>query len=137
MVHSIDSHAIYSVIGIDKNGRKDLTGIYVFRSEDANFWLGILINLQDRGVRDILIVCVDGLSGFPDVIRSVFPDTDVQLCVVHQIRNSVKYVGSKNQKEILKDLKLVYAAVTKEKVETELDYLEEKWGELYPIVIKS
>ncbi len=83
------------------------------------------------------IAFVDGLSGFPDTIGSVFHDTDVQLCIVHQIRNSVKYVGSKNQKEFLRDLKLVYAADTKEKAETELDNLEKKWGELYPIVIKS
>lgn len=92
---------------------------------------------QNRGVRDILIACVDGLSGFPNAIQSVFPNTDVQLCIVHQIRNSVKYVGSKNQKEFLRDLKLVYAADTKEKAETELNHLEKKWGELYPVVIKS
>ena len=134
---SAESRAIYNVIGIDKNGRKDLLGMYVSHSEGANFWLGVLTDLQNRGVKDILIACVDGLSGFPDAIGSVFPDTDVQLCIVHQIRNSVKYVGSKNQKEFLRDLKLVYAADTKEKAETELDNLEKKWGELYPIVIKS
>ena len=83
------------------------------------------------------LACVDGLSGVPDAIGRVFPGTDVQLCIVHQIRNSVKYVGSKNQKEFLRDLKLVYAADTKEKAETEFDNLEKKWGELYPIVIKS
>lgn len=134
---SAESRAIYNVIGIDKNGRKDLLGMYVSHSEGANFWLGVLTDLQNRGVRDILIACVDGLSGFPDAIGSVFPDTDVQLCIVHQIRNSMKYVGSKNQKEFLKDLKLVYAADTKEKAEMELDNLEKKWGSLYPIVIKS
>ena len=134
---SAESRAIYNVIGIDKNGRKDLLGMYVSHSEGANFWLGVLTDLQNRGVRDILIACVDGLSGFPYAIGSVFPDTDVQLCIVHQIRNSMKYAGSKNQKEFLRDLKLVYAADTKEKAETELDNLEEKWGELYPIVIKS
>ena len=134
---SAESRAIYNVIGISKSGRKDLLGMYVSHSEGANFWLGVLTDLQNRGVKDILIACVDGLSGFPDAIQSVFPNTDVQLCIVHQIRNSVKYVGSKNQKEFLKDLKLVYAADTKEKAETELDHLEDKWGELYPIVIKS
>ena len=111
--------------------------MYVSHSKGANFWLGVLTDLQNRGVKDILIACVDGLSGFPDAIQSVFPNTDVQLCIVHQIRNSLKYVGSKNHKEFLKDLKLVYAADTKEKAETELDHLEDKWGELYPIVIKS
>lgn len=134
---SAESRAIYNVIGISKSGRKDLLGMYVSHSEGANFWLGVLTDLQNRGVKDILIACVDGLSGFPDAIQSVFPNTDVQLCIVHQIRNSVKYVGSKNQKEFLKDMKLVYAADTKEKAETELDHLEDKWGELYPIVIKS
>lgn len=134
---SAESRAIYNVIGIEKTGHKDLLGMYVSHSEGANFWLSVLTDLQNRGVKDILIACVDGLSGFPDAIQSVFLNTDVQLCIVHQIRNSVKYVGSKNRKEFLKDLKLVYAADTKEKAETELDNLEKKWGELYPIVIKS
>ena len=111
--------------------------MYVSQSEGANFWLGVLTDLQNRGVRDILVACVDGLAGFPDAIQSVFPKADVQLCVVHQIRNSVKYVASKNQKAFLADLKLVYAAQTKEKAETELDNLEVKWGGQYPIVIKS
>lgn len=93
--------------------------------------------MQNRGVHDILIACVDGLKGFPDAIQSVFPNTTVQLCIVHQIRNSIKYVGSKHQKEFLKDLKRVYGAVSKEAAETELFNLNEKWGEKYPIVIKS
>ena len=131
------SRAIYNVIGVDKEGHKDLLGMYVSHSEGANFWLSVLTNLQNRGVKDILIACVDGLTGFPDAIQSVFPKTDVQLCIVHQIRNSVKYVASKNQKEFLKDLKMVYAAQTKEKAEIELDNLEKKWGKQYPIVIKS
>ena len=131
------TRAIYNVLGIGKDGRKDLLGMYVSQSEGANFWLSVLTDLQNRGVKDILIACVDGLTGFPDAIQSVFPHTDVQLCVVHQIRNSVKYVGSKHQKEFLKDLKCVYGAATKEKAEMELDNLEGKWGELYPVVIKS
>ena len=94
-------------------------------------------HLQNRGVRDILICCIDGLKGFPDAIQSAFPDTSVQLCVVHQIRNSIKYVGSKHQKEFLRDLKTVYGAVSKETAETQLDALEGKWVEMYPIVIKS
>lgn len=111
--------------------------MYVSQNEGANFWLSVLTDLHNRGVQDILIACVDGLTGFPDAIRSVFQGADVQLCIVHQIRNSVKYVGSKNQAEFLKDLKLVYGAATKELAETELDNLEAKWGEQYPIVIKS
>ena len=130
------ARAIYNVIGVDKEGHKDLLGMYVSHSEGANFWLSVLTDLQNRGVKDILIACVDGLTGFPDAIQSVFPKTDVQLCIVHQIRNSVKYVASKNQKEFSKDLKMVYAAQTKEKAEIELDNLEKKWGKQYPIVIK-
>lgn len=131
------SRAIYNVLGVDRDGHKDLLGMYVSHSEGANFWLDVLTDLQSRGVRDILIACVDGLTGFPDAIQSIFPQTDVQLCIVHQIRNSVKYVGSKHKKDFLKDLKCVYAAPNKEKAETELDNLESKWGEQYPIVIKS
>jgi transposase-like protein len=131
------SRAIYNVLGIDKEGRKDLLGMYISKSEGANFWLSVLTDLQNRGVKDILIACIDGLKGFPDAIRSVFPETSVQLCVIHQIRNSVKYVGSKHQKEFIRDLKLVYGAVSKEAAEVEMDNLELKWGEQYPIVIKS
>ena len=131
------TRAIYNVIGINKEGHKELLGMYVAKSEGANFWLEVLTDLQNRGVEDIMICCVDGLKGFPDAIQSVFPHTAVQLCVVHQIRNSIKYVGSKHQKEFLRDLKRVYGAVSKEAAETELDNLEAKWGEQYPIVIKS
>lgn len=131
------SRAIYNVLGINKEGHKELLGMYVAKSEGANFWLEVLSDLQNRGVEDIMICCVDGLRGFPDAIQSVYPNTSVQLCIVHQIRNSVKYVGSKNQKEFLKDLKLVYGAVSKESAEIELDNLESKWGEQYPIVIRS
>lgn len=131
------SRAIYNVLGINKEGRKELLGMYVAKSEGANFWLDVLTDLQNRGVQDIMICCVDGLKGFPDAIQSVFPNAAVQLCVVHQIRNSIKYVGSKHQKEFLKDLKCVYGATNKESAESELDNLEAKWGEQYPIVIKS
>ena len=131
------TRAIYNVLGINKEGHKELLGMYVAKSEGSNFWLEVLTDLQNRGVEDIMICCVDGLKGFPDAIQSVFPNTAVQLCIVHQIRNSIKYVGSKHQKEFLKDLKRVYGAVSKEAAETELDNLEAKWGELYPIVIKS
>ena len=131
------TRAIYNVLGINKDGHKELLGMYIAKSEGANFWLEVLTDLQNRGVEDIMICCVDGLKGFPDAIQSVFPKTAVQLCIVHQIRNSIKYVGSKHQKEFLKDLKLVYSAVSKDAAEAELDNLEAKWGERYPIVIKS
>ena len=126
-----------SSFDLDREGHKELLGMYISRNEGANFWLSVLTDLQNRGVEDILIACIDGLKGFPEAIQSVYPNTAVQLCVVHQIRNSIKYVGSKNQKEFLKDLKCVYQAVNKESAENELLKLEEKWGEQYPIVIRS
>lgn len=131
------TRAIYNVLGINKSGRKELLGMYISESEGANFWLDVMTDLQNRGVRDILICCVDGLKGFPDAIQSVFPESAVQLCIVHQIRNSIKYVGSKHQQEFMKDLKTVYGAVNKETAETQLDSLDARWGDMYPIVIKS
>ena len=104
---------------------------------DPSKRVNVLTDLQNRGVEDILIACIDDLKGFPEAIQSVYPNTAVQLCVVHQIRNSIKHVGSKNQKEFLKDLKCFYQAVNKESAEKELLKLEEKWGEQYPIVIRS
>ncbi|CQJ45781.1 ISsod5%2C transposase [Yersinia enterocolitica] len=97
----------------------------------------MLTDLQNRGVNDILIACVDGLTGFPEAINSIYPDTEVQLCVIHQIRNSIKYVASKHHKAFMADLKPVYRAVSKEAAETALDELEEKWGQQYPVVLQS
>ncbi len=131
------SRAVYNVLGIDKEGHKDLLGMYISKNEGANFWLGVLTDLQNRGVEDILIACIDGLKGFPEAIGNVYPEAAVQLCVVHQIRNSIKYVGSKNQKEFSRDLKGVYRAVSKDAALEGFKKLEEKWGERYPIVIKS
>lgn len=131
------TRAIYNVLAFICEGRKELLGMYISKSEGANFWLGVLTELQNRRVQDILIDCVDGLKGFLDEIASVFPETTVQLCIVHQIRNSVKHVANKNQKEFMRDLKLVYQAVNKDAAEKALDDLEIKWGEDYPIVIKS
>lgn len=131
------SRAIYNVLGVDREGRKELLGMYVSHNEGANFWLSVLTDLQNRGMKDTMFACVDGLKGFPEAIKSVFPDAAVQLCVIHQIRNTIKYVGSKHQKEFMRDLKTVYQAVNKESAEDALEKLNEKWGALYPIVIKS
>ena len=131
------TRAIYNIIGIDKDGYKDLLGMYISKSEGANFWLSCLTDLESRGVKDILIACTDNLTGFSDAILSVYPNTTIQTCIVHQIRNSVKYVASKNQKEFVRDLKKVYQAINKEQAEIELDSLDSKWGVYYPIVIKS
>jgi len=131
------SKAVYTILGVNIEGRKEVLGLYISENEGANFWLQVLTDISNRGVKDILIACVDGLKGFPEAIESIFPETEVQLCVVHQIRNSLRYVGSKNQKEFMVDLKRVYKAVNKELAESELDTLESKWNDKYPIVIKS
>lgn len=131
------SKAFYTVLGVNLDGKKEILGLYLNQSEGAKFWLQVLTDLQNRGVEDILIASVDGLKGFPEAINAVFPNTEVQLCIVHQIRNSLKYVASKNQKEFVVELKKVYQAFTKEEAECELDKLEEKWGKRYPIVFDS
>jgi transposase-like protein len=128
---------IYSILGINQEGYKEILGFYVAESEGANFWLGVLNDLKHRGIQDVLIACIDGLTGFPEAIQGVFPQTEIQLCIVHQIRNSLKYVASKDQKEFMKDLKDVYQASNKDIAEYNLLKLEEKWKDKYPMVIKS
>ncbi len=132
-----ESRAVYTVLGLNLEGKKEVLGLYLSESEGANFWLGVLSDLQNRGVEDVLIASVDGLKGFPEAIQSIYPKTEVQLCIVHQIRNSLRYVGSKHQKAFLVDLKRVYQALNKEAAESALDELEKIWGDQYPIVIKS
>jgi transposase-like protein len=131
------SKAFYTVLGVTLEGKKEILGLYLNESEGAKFWLQVLTDLQNRGVKDILIASVDGLKGFFEAINAVFPETEVQLCIVHQIRNSLKYVASKNQKQFAGELKKVYQAFTKEEAELELDKLEEKWGKKYPIIFDS
>ncbi len=133
----IVNRAVYSMIGVNLEGKKDVLGIYTSENEGAKFWLQVLTQLQQRGVQDILIACIDNLKGFAEAIEAIFPDTEVQLCVVHQIRNSLKYVGSKHQKEFMRDLKPVYQAVDEEGAKIKLEALAEKWGKLYPVVIES
>lgn len=131
------SKAVYTILGVRLDGKKEILGLYLSESEGANFWLSVLTDLQARGVEDILIASVDGLKGFPEAINAIFPQTEVQLCIVHQIRNSIRYVVSKEQKEFAKDLKLIYQAPTKEVAEEELLKLDDKWGKKYPLVINS
>jgi len=131
------SKAVYTILGVRLDGKKEVLGLYLSESEGANFWLSVLTDLQARGVEDILIASVDGLKGFPEAINAIFPQTEVQLCIVHQIRNSIRYIASKDQKEFIKDLKLVYQAPTKELAEEELLKLDVKWGKKYPLVINS
>lgn len=131
------SKAIYTILALNMQGKKEILGLHSSENEGANYWLSVLTDLNNRGVKDILIACVDGLTGFPEAIGAIFPDTEVQLCVIHQIRNSMKYVASKNQKAFMADLKPVYRAATKEAAEIALDELEAKWGSSYPLVINS
>jgi transposase-like protein len=131
------SKAVYTILGVGLNGKKEILGLYLSENEGANFLLQVLTDLSNRGVQDILIASIDGLKGFPEAIRAIFPKTEVQLCIVHQIRNSIRYVASKNHKEFMKDLKPIYQAISKEVAEEELERLEDKWGKKYPIVIQS
>ncbi len=133
----VSSKAIYTIIGINLEGKKDLLGMYVSESEGANFWLQVLTDLNNRGLQDILISCIDNLKGFAEAIKAIFPKCEVQTCIVHQIRNSIRYVATKDQKEFMRDLKLVYRADTKELAEENLEELSNKWNKKYPIVIKS
>jgi len=132
-----ESKAVYTVLGLNLEGKKEILGLYLSESEGAKFWLSVITDLHHRGVEDILIAAVDGLKGFPEAINSVFPNTEVQLCVIHQIRNSMKYVASKHQKAVMSDLKPVYRAATKGAAEIALSEFESRWGDKYPIVIKS
>ncbi|CAG4997311.1 IS256 family transposase ISSba9 [Dyadobacter sp. CECT 9275] len=131
------TRAVYNVLGVNRHGYKDLIGMYVSESEGANFWLSVLTDLKSRGVKDILIACTDNLTGFSEAILASFPESEIQSCIIHQIRNSLKYVASKDQKTFMQDLKTVYQAPTKDKAELELDKLNDKWGPKYPVVIKS
>jgi transposase-like protein len=129
--------ALYNILGLNREGKKEVLGMYISESEGANFWLQVLTHLQQRGLEDILIACTDNLKGFSEAILSVYPKTDIQLCVIHQIRNSIKYVSSKDSKEFMRDLKEVYRADTKALAESALLDLEEKWGKKYPVVLRS
>ncbi|WP_343744035.1 IS256 family transposase [Chitinophaga sp.] len=131
------SRAVYCIIGLNQEGYKELLGIYVGENEGAKFWLQVLTDLQNRGLEDIFIACIDNLQGFADAIESVFPKTEVQLCIVHQIRNSQKYLSYKDVKPFMKDLQNVYKATTADQAERSLDGLESNWGARYPKVIES
>jgi putative transposase len=133
----VENRAVYNILGITTEGKKELLGMYVSENEGANFWLSVLTDLQSRGIKDILIACIDNLKGFSEAIISIYPKTEVQSCIVHQIRNSLKYVASKNQKEFMADLKQVYQAPSKDFAEEQLKLLSEKWEKKYPVVINS
>ncbi len=131
------SKAAYTCLAVDVNGHRDLLGIWICESEGANYWRGILTELRNRGVKDILISCIDGLKGFDEAINSIFPQTEIQLCIVHLIRNTLKYIASKDQRQFAKELKNVYSAPTEEAGLNELHLLEEKWGTKYQFALKG
>lgn len=131
------TRCVYNILGINKDGRKDVLGMYVSHSEGANFWLGVINDLKQRGVNDILIACIDGLKGFDEAIGTIYPGTEIQSCIVHQIRNSLKYVASKDQKLFMSELKPVYRADNETVALDELAKLKERWNKKYPMVIGS
>jgi len=129
--------SFYLALGVNMEGHKDLLGIWLSENEGAKFWLNVLTELQNRGVKDILIACVDGLKGFPDAIKTVFPETQIQLCIVHMVRNSLKYVVWKDYKAVTKDLKRIYQSITEEEALQALDEFSEKWDDKYPQISRS
>ena len=135
--NKIVSKAAYICMALDMKGKKDILGIWIGESEGAKFWLSVCNDLKNRGVDDILIACMDGLKGLPEAIKTVYPDVSIQTCIVHQIRNSLKYIASKDQREFMKDLKSVYRAFNEETALKNLDILKEKWYSKYSVVIDS
>ncbi len=135
--NGVITRAVYNILGVSLEGKKDLLGMYLSESEGAKFWLAVLTDLKNRGMQDMLIACVDGLKGFPEAIAAIFPKTEVQTCVVHQIRNSLRYIAEKGKKPFMADLKPVYQALTKEQGYENLIALDEKWGKKYPVPLQS
>jgi putative transposase len=133
----VSPHTIYVAIGVNLQGKKELLGLWLAETEGAKFWLSCLTDLRDRGVEDIFIVCVDGLSGFPDAIRAAFPQTKVQLCIVHLVRAALKYTTEKDRREVAADLKTIYQSATVLEAEQMLDQFGAKWGETYPTIVKQ
>ena len=133
----IRSKAVYSILGVNLEGKKEVIGLYLGDNESASFWLQVLTDIQQRGVEDILIASIDNLRGFTQAIENIFPKTEVQLCVIHQIRNSLKYIPWNHQREFMKELKLVYKASSVETALHQLNLLEKKWGKKYPVVFRS
>lgn len=129
--------SIYLALGVNLEGHKELLGMWISETEGAKFWLNVLTELQNRGLKDILIACVDGLKGFPDAINAVFPQTKIQLCIVHMVRNSVKYVPWKDYKAVTADLKQIYQSTTEESAKQSLAAFAERWDSKYPQISKS
>lgn len=129
--------AIYLALGITEDGQKDLLGLWISENEGSKFWLGVLTELQNRGVKDVFIFAVDGLSGFPEAIAAAYPKARIQLCIVHMVRNSLRYVPAKDMKEVARDLKAIYNSATLTEAEKALEAFAKKWAEKYPHIEKS
>jgi putative transposase len=133
----VRNKAIYLAIGVTLEGYKEVLGLWIAQTEGAKFWLQVVTELKNRGVTDIFIACVDGLKGFPEAIESVFPQTEVQLCIVHLVRHSLNYVGWKQRKEVARELKLIYTAATEVEAEQRLEEFSLKWDGKFPMIAKS
>ncbi|MEO6390408.1 MAG: IS256 family transposase [Pyrinomonadaceae bacterium] len=133
----VRNKAVYLAIGITREGKKEVLGLWIAQTEGAKFWLQVVTELKNRGVKDIIIACVDGLKGFPEAIESVFPQTQVQLCIVHLVRHSLNYVGWKQRKEVAHDLRLIYSAPTEVAAEQQLAEFAEKWDSKFPMIARS
>ncbi len=134
---SVQNKSVYLALGINQDGEKELLGLWIAQTEGAKFWLSVMTELKNRGVQDIFIACVDGLKGFPEAIESIYPQTQVQLCIVHQVRHSLRYVSWKQRKEVAGDLRRIYAATTLSEGERALEAFAEKWDEQHPIISRS
>lgn len=135
--NTVINKAVYLALGVNTQGHKDLLGLWMAENEGAKFWLSVLTELNNRGIKDILIACVDGLKGFPDAINTVFPNTNIQLCIIHMVRNSMKYVSWKDYKAVTADLKLIYQSATEDAALQALDEFAQKWDDKYPQISKS
>jgi putative transposase len=133
----VTEHTMYVAIGVNLQGKKELLGLWLGETEGAKFWLSCLTDLKNRGLNDIFLACVDGLTGFPEAIRTAYPQTKVQLCLVHLVRAALRYVTDKDSKPVARDLKKIYQAATVLEAEQELDQFEELWGEKYPTIVKQ
>jgi putative transposase len=129
--------SLYFALGVNMEGHKELLGMWISQNEGAKFWLSVLTEIRNRGVKDIFVACVDGLTGFPNAIETVFPHTQVQLCIVHMVRNSVAFVGYQHRKQVCADLKAIYGAATESEAEFNLELFAEKWDEQFPSISKS
>jgi putative transposase len=135
--NSVINKAVFLALGINLEGHKELLGMWIAENEGAKFWLSVLTELKNRGVQDILIACVDGLKGFPDAITTVYPQTRIQLCIIHMVRNSLKYVSWKDYKAVTSDLRRIYQAVTEESALQALEVFASTWDDKYPQISKS